>query len=74
MAQPQTAVPARLTPTLTVEKVVTNRRIDPPDAERLVEPGTGGRAAGTLPASASRASYLWWWDVTPNSLWCASFR
>lgn len=37
MTQTQTAVPARLTPALTVETVLTNRRIDRPQAERLVE-------------------------------------
>ncbi len=37
MTQTQTAVPARLTPTLTVEKVVTNQNIDWASAERLVE-------------------------------------
>lgn len=37
MTRPRTTVPHRLTPTLTVEKVLTNRHIDQPRAEKLVE-------------------------------------
>ncbi|WP_406150751.1 hypothetical protein [Streptomyces anulatus] len=45
MTQTQTAVPARLMPTLTVEKVVTNQNIDWASAERLIERWTAAYPA-----------------------------